>query len=475
MQIIEEKMDKSTNESLPIYRNQQAYSTINGEAESPAGSAESAAEWEDPGNENGGKSRSKKGLGVFLGAIFLVGEMAGAGVLNLPKAIANTGWVGVPMMGVLSVAVGYSGTRLALCWVMLEERWPEYRVPCRRPYPAIAYRALGKIGQYITEVSLNLTLFGAATVYLLLTTQMISDLLVPYKTGLTQCEWLLINGGILIVPTWLGTPKDIWPASILAMTSTFVACIVVIVEVSLQRDTHDPPDYAAPTFGSFFLGFGSILFALGGASIFPTVQNDMKNRGEFSSSVVITFLTLMSIYGPMTIICYGTLGTAVAENVLMSVTGVAVTIAESFILCHFIFAYVIVINPVMQTMEGILVIPDRFGLARCVVRTLVMCVVVLIGLAVPTFGKILDLIGGSTVSLLSFVMPPLCYYKLSTAKRPSDGLPYRVINFKEKMYLFLIIFVGVTGGVASTWSALKEILSPAAFSGTCFSKGTFLK
>ncbi|XP_042856751.1 uncharacterized protein LOC122243308 [Penaeus japonicus] len=277
-------MKMNFDETERIYTKQGAYATINGSAESPAASAESANSWlpEDGGDSEG---RSRKGLTMMLGAMFLVGEMAGAGVLNLPMAMSNTGWVGVPLIIVLCAGVGYSGTRLAECWVMLEEIWPEYRVPCRRPYPAIAYRALGTVGQYVAEVALNVTLFGASTVFLLLATQMIHAL-TSSLIDLTVCEWTLIIGGVLTPLTWMGTPKDFWPASILAMGATFLACIVVMVKVVLEKPAYGPPIYNSPTFSSFFLGFGSILFALGGASIFPTVQNDMRDGDETQADMV---------------------------------------------------------------------------------------------------------------------------------------------------------------------------------------------
>ena len=65
-----------------------------------------------------------------------------------------------------------------------------------------------------------------------------------------------------------------------------------------------------------------------------------------------------------------------------------------------------------------------FGVKRVVLRTCVMVMVVLVGFSIPDFGKILDLIGGSTVTLMSFVLPPLCYMKLSALKN-LDGLPQR--------------------------------------------------
>ena len=82
------------------------------------------------------------GLGVVSAAILLAGEMAGSGVLALPAAMLGTGQP--PLYGhVYSVCAGgalgmaliitftinslYSGTRLGHCWLMLEERYEEYR------------------------------------------------------------------------------------------------------------------------------------------------------------------------------------------------------------------------------------------------------------------------------------------------------------------------------------------------------------
>lgn len=42
-------------------------------------------------------------------------------------------------------------------------------------------------------------------------------------------------------------------------------------------------------FHDFFLAFGTLLFAFGGASTFPTIQNDMDNKSNFPKSIAIAF------------------------------------------------------------------------------------------------------------------------------------------------------------------------------------------
>lgn len=62
----------------------------------------------------------------------------------------------------------------------------------------------------LAEVALGLTLFGAATVYLLLASQMIRDLVHVFLSPLSQCAWNLILGVVLCPTTWFSTPKDFW-------------------------------------------------------------------------------------------------------------------------------------------------------------------------------------------------------------------------------------------------------------------------
>jgi vesicular inhibitory amino acid transporter len=48
------------------------------------------------------------------------------------------------------VTAAYVGTKLGTCWVILEERWPEFREQVRDPYPSIAEKAVGPWGRSVT-------------------------------------------------------------------------------------------------------------------------------------------------------------------------------------------------------------------------------------------------------------------------------------------------------------------------------------
>ena len=55
------------------------------------------------------------------------------------------------MIAMFTINAGFSGTRLGLCWVMLEERYTEFKGEVRDPYPAIAEKAIGRVSNYVDE------------------------------------------------------------------------------------------------------------------------------------------------------------------------------------------------------------------------------------------------------------------------------------------------------------------------------------
>ena len=58
-----------------------------------------------------------------------------------------SGWGGIALIFVFTVNACFSGTRLGLCWVMLEERFDEFRREIRDPYPSIGEKAVGAWGR----------------------------------------------------------------------------------------------------------------------------------------------------------------------------------------------------------------------------------------------------------------------------------------------------------------------------------------
>lgn len=92
-------------------------------------------------NESG--TIKKHGMGTLVAILFIAGENAGCGVLALPFSFDRTGWSGLPLLIMCWIDAGICGILIGKCWLILEERWPEFRESCRYPYAAIGEMAYG--------------------------------------------------------------------------------------------------------------------------------------------------------------------------------------------------------------------------------------------------------------------------------------------------------------------------------------------
>jgi len=413
-----------------------------------------------------GKTVAKQGgLGILTAAIFLSGEMAGSGVLALPAAMLGTGWLGIVLIFLFTLNAGFSGTRLGLCWVMLEERYAEFRGEVRDPYPAIGGKAMGKPGRIISMVSICLTLYGGGCVFIVLIADLLGSLLKPAGLDLSLCVWMVIVALGLIPLTWAGTPKDFWPIAVGALITTVVACLLVIIDCVMHGAQLETKEFPDPTIDGTFKAFGTFMFAFAGASTFPTIQADMADRSKFSYAAIIAMGVLFGIYMPMAVGCYYSLGSLVTPNIVLAMTpGWTKVVVEVMLLLHLITAFPIITNPPAQFFEELLRIPSNFNWKRCVFRSVSVLSLLFVAESVPSFGAILDLVGASTVTLLTFVFPPFFYMRLCDASIGKKEWIERRLPLWERIYCWVLMIIGFAGGCCATYTALNNIFS--SFSST---------
>ena len=142
---------------------------------------------------------------------------------------------------------------------------------------------------------------------------------------------------------------------------------------------------------------------------------------------------LFLIYFPMALGPYFSFGSGCKSNIVLSIsTGYVRLVVEIMLLLHLITAFPILTNPPAQFLEFALNIPEGkqknvgsklietdfffhfqdFGWKRVVFRSSAVLVLLFIAETIPSFGSILDLVGATTVTCLTFICPPYFYMKL---------------------------------------------------------------
>ena len=112
------------------------------------------------------------------------------------------------------------------------------------------------------------------------------------------------------------------------------------------------------------------MFGFTGASLFPTIQSDMKNPNTFSKSVYIGYTGISLLYVPTAVGGYYALGDKIQASVLDSlaeydkdhaVNRIPVSIAELLFAGHFLSGFILMINPSLQQLEEYLNVPYGKG------------------------------------------------------------------------------------------------------------------
>lgn len=113
------------------------------------------------------------GIHWIVTGLFLVGDIAGGGLVALPTAVTRARkftikinfflnqmkptdhvfykyifsefWPGLIYLILMAAVTGFTSYILGLSWMILIRQFPEYRAHTRQPYPEMGYRALGML------------------------------------------------------------------------------------------------------------------------------------------------------------------------------------------------------------------------------------------------------------------------------------------------------------------------------------------
>nr|XP_042898187.1 amino acid transporter AVT3A-like [Parasteatoda tepidariorum] len=339
-----------------------------------------------------------KGYSLWTAAVFMVSFNAGLGLLALPHALAGTGWFGIFLILWASINSCYCAVVLGETWLIMEKHWEEYRGKFRYPYPAMGMRTVGL--------------------------------------------WMRFAG--------LG-----------ALVTMVLACLGMFVGSILDLSKENIEENEAPTFSTISLSFGTMIFSFGGIFFFPTVQNDMEYKKKFSIAVLISYATLLILYIPVTVVGYFVYGSDVKPNLILSIgKGGLRTFIEICLAIHTFLAFLLGINPVYQEIEEAFNVAAVFNYKRCLIRSSVVLIVLIIACTIPHFDKVMNLVGGSTMTLLTFICPTLFYYLLKKKESKLINTEKKIVQIRsilEKIFLLQVVIMGVAGGIACTYFAILDI------------------
>lgn len=463
-------------------------------------------------NSNIDKNLNKAGLSIIMAVFFIVGEMAGTGIVNLPQAISQTGWIGCGFLILCACMASFTGTKLGECWNFIIQKEPRYKEDNSAPYPTIAEKAAGRYGRILVNCTVYITLFMACVVIWILcarnTSELVKGLLKIENSLFAYPCFMAIMLWVVITPlTMQDSPAEMPWVAICATLTTVLACVLILVQIFIDdRGNHSVslnetviPEVIAPSENSdeleklpkllnlttghleepscgdevgtvfirtcsaaIFGAFGKIVFCFGGMAMFPTIQCDMKKPRDFNKVVLLSMTALITMMMPIAAAAYAKYNSKIGGNILEQIDRESwLTITANILLTsHLLFAVVIIQNPVAQLIESFFKI-EEMGFKRVLVRASISTIVLLTGLAVPKFDFLLGLVGSSMIMVNTFIAPSI-FYLLLVRKNLRDSIegkttPYLryngdTVQLPKYEYCVhgLCIFMGIVFGIVGT-------------------------
>ncbi|XP_037029957.1 proton-coupled amino acid transporter 2 isoform X1 [Bradysia coprophila] len=368
-----------------------------------------------------------KGLSVCFGTLCVVDLFGVFPIIALPAALINCGYYGIPLLFFVITIQVYTAVILGRCWIIAEKLNPTIINKNRYPYAAVAELVYGKCMRNFVTILLDMTVFGGGVPNLLVAAQNLQLLGNRISNGnfyFSFCYWLVLIGLFMCPIMWLGSPKNMKAlASVSVFTCSAVALLIwaaIILDGTEYR--FKGIELGAPSIENLLQTYGMIIFQFDIHPMLMTIQVDMQQKHKIGSAVCLGIIITSFMAVTTTVVAGYRYGASISSNVLEILPKSNVLyFAIMLVTLQLCLSSAVGTSPLFQHIEEQLKIPKKFSLKRCLVRSLLLGLAVLLGELVPKFDLVMGIIGGTLTGPLMFILPPLLYTKILKMEQSYDN------------------------------------------------------
>ncbi|KAJ1920498.1 hypothetical protein GGI09_002627 [Coemansia sp. S100] len=375
---------------------------------------------------------------------------AGTGILQLPYALKQGGWVGALYIILAAAISAYTGNILIKC--LYHKQGTRLR-----SYSEVVEAAFGRYGRAIARVLKDFNLLGVAGIFIVLAGININALLSgTVADSLGPQFWIAVSSVLVwLVIVMAREIHDVFILSVFG-TLTTVATVLIIVWLGISdlEYIHVRPPTKLVDIGMAPMSLASICFSFGGNLNWPDLEASMQSPKRWNRTLALATAFIAFIYLCVALVGYGVYGDLVKSPVLLSLPpGIAIVVANAMITAHVLLACPIILTAVFIEAENDLNITSTTGsstrerLYSILFRTAMMLVIAMTALFVSDFSKIVTILGAVAASMVVFVIPVACYVRLFQGQREFSVLEYAWCTLIVGVGL-MCLFIGTSQALA---------------------------
>ncbi|CAD6237998.1 unnamed protein product [Miscanthus lutarioriparius] len=391
------------------------------------------------------------GASFWRSCLNLSNVISGVGVLSVPYALAQGGWLSLALFAVVGAVCYYTGELIARCMRAGGDGDPD----AVRSYPDIGQLAFGRPGRKAIGAVMYAELYLVAVSFLILEGDNLDKLLPGTAVGLPggyvlrgKQLFTLLAAVVILPTTWL---RDL---CVLAYVSAVGLVASVALTASLvwagvaEHGFHAAKDANVFSLAGLPTSLSLYFVCFAGHGVFPTVYTSMRNNNDFTKVLLASSVLCSLNYALTAVLGYMIYGDDVKSLVTLNLPSgkVYTRIAILTTLITPLAKYALIIQPITTGIEEKLS-SSRGSLTRAAISTTVLVSTVVAACTVPFFGYLMSFIGSSLNVTVAVLFPCLSYLMIGEVRRA------------EAAGIVAILVVGVCVAVLGTYTSLHQIVS----------------
>ncbi|KAG2610644.1 amino acid transporter AVT1I-like isoform X1 [Panicum virgatum] len=389
----------------------------------------------------------KFGTGFFKTCFNGVNALSGVGILSIPYALSQGGWLSLLIFMTIAIICFYTGILLQRCIDSSS---------LVKTYPDIGELAFGRKGKIIVAIFLYLELYLVAIDFLILEGDNLEKLfpnanfhVASLKIGSEQ-GFVLIFSLLVLPTTWLRSLNMLaYVALGGVMASVILIASVLWVGVFDGVGFHEKG--VTVNWSGMPTAMSLYAFCFSGHAVFPMIYTGMRNRKTFPTVLLICFVICTLSYGLTGIIGYLMYGESLNSQVTLNLPSkrFASNIAIYTTLINPFTKFALLITPIAEAIEDSLHV-GKNRTVSVLIRTALVVSTTIVALVVPFFAYVVALTGSFLSSTVTMLLPCVCYLKISS--RNSRNLRLELVACLG------IIMIGAGVIVVGTYYSVKQIV-----------------
>uniref|UniRef100_A0A453R634 Amino acid transporter transmembrane domain-containing protein n=1 Tax=Aegilops tauschii subsp. strangulata TaxID=200361 RepID=A0A453R634_AEGTS len=371
----------------------------------------------------------------------------GVGILSIPYALSQGGWLSVLMFTTIAVICFYTGILLQRCIDSSS---------LVKTYPDIGELAFGRKGRIIVAIFMYLELYLVAIDFMILEGDNLEKLfpsvdfhVAGVKIGGKQGFVLIFS--LLVLPTT-------WFRSLSALAYVSVGGIVasvVLIAAVIWVGAFDGVGFHERGVLVHWAGIPTAMslysFCFSGHAVFPMIYTGMSNRKMFPTVLLLCFIICTLSYGLMGVVGYLMYGESLKSQVTLNLPSrnLSSSIAIYTTLINPFTKFALLVTPIAEAIEDTLHVGKNKAVSVSI-RTSLVVSTTIVALVVPYFAYAVALTGSFLSGTATMLLPCACYLKIRSRT-------CRKVGFEQVVCVGIIV-VGVGLVVVGTSSSLKQII-----------------